>query len=226
MPPRRRARQQQVGDVRAGHEEDERDAGHHQAEDEHDVIGEEGLAQRSGLRAPSCVGGGVLRIEARRNRVEVADRLLRAHAGTKPSEGEDVAIVPRVLEQSRLQREPDPLTLREREVRWHDTDDGVRRAVDVHAASDDLRIGSVPGGPHHVADDRHTGGVRLVVALEKIASENRPHTEEPEQVPRDARAVEALRLAGAVEEGQRSLYDACHHRERPRRSLPVAEIRD
>ena len=108
----------------------------------------------------------------------------------------------RILKETRLQRDPQTMVFGEGEVRRHDADNRVRCPVDLDVAPDDPRIGSIPGRPQHVADHGNATGVRLVVAFQKVATENWTNPEQPEEIPRDAPTVVAFRFTRAVDDGQ------------------------
>ena len=210
---RRRTGEQQVGDIRAGDEEHEGDACHHQAEQKPDVVGEKRFVQRPDPGAPASVESGVRTGKAPGNRVEILLRARLRDIRRETSKREEIAPVSTVAGHPRLQGKPQSLVLGKRKVDRHHADHGVRHAVDQDSPPQDLAIGRVARAPQPVTEQDDAAGIRLILALGEVAAKNRMRAQQSKHVPGDGRRLKAFRLPCAVCHRDRPLSDGCDRRE-------------
>ena len=195
-PTRVAAREQQVRDVRAGHEENQRNAGHQQEERGTDVLShfiDEGtdahLDGTTRAQDPIDVRGTG---DAARCCRPLRLRLFASDAG--PQAG-DCALHadPALCRIDRRRRDAlrDPerrICVREREARWRDTDDEVRLLVQEYRLTNRCRTRPVELPPQAISehDDRTCPLDRVVVVEE--APGGRLHAQQAEQRWRNDRA--------------------------------------
>ncbi len=128
--PARGPRQKEIGDVRAGDEQHERDAGHHQIENERDLIGQKRLAERAEVRAPAFIRSRVLGGQAAGDRVEILAHPFDGHARLHPAKRKQAASAARILRYDGLERNPEPLIVGKSKPGRHHANHDVRLAVD------------------------------------------------------------------------------------------------
>ena len=128
--PARSPRQQEIRDVRAGDEQYERDASHHQIENERDFVGQKRLAKRAEVRSPAFIRSRVLAGEAAGNRVEVLTHPIDGHARLHPAKRKQAASAARIARNDGFERNPEPLIVRKGKPGRHHANHDVRRAVD------------------------------------------------------------------------------------------------
>ena len=229
--PAARAREEEVGHVGAGDEEDERDRAE-EDEEERPHVSDHRVGERHQARAGALVGVGIGEGETARDAVEVGLRLRDRHAGSQPPDAVDAEAGAAVLQERVLplpDRHVDVAALEvphdEVEARRQDADDGEVLAVEEEAAADDVGIAAELALPEAGADQDHRRRARPVLVGGEVAPEHRLDAEHAEEVRRDELALEALRLADA---GQ---AEALHARHRHRGEaavlpLPVAEVEE
>ena len=220
----RRPREQQVGDVRAGDHQHERHRAHHRQDHELDLLGNHPVAQRPDHRAPALVLVRIGGRETANHAAHIGRRLLDRHAGLHPREHlQGPHITGSRLEVGR-KRHPEALRLREHELRRHDADDRVGKAVDGNRPAHDGAVAVVSQLPHLVAEHDDALGAGTVIVGGEVASERRRRSKEAEERRRDDGAVEALGLGRAVRHRQRAAGKGGQGRERRRLVAHVAEV--
>ncbi len=220
----RRAREQQVGDVRARDHQHERHRAHHRQDHELDLLGNHPVSQRPDHGAPALVLVRIGGRETANHAAHIGRRLLDRHAGLHPREHLQGAHIAGGRLEVRRQRHPEALRLREHELRRHDADDRVGKSVDGDRPADDRAIAVVAQLPHLVAEHDDAFGAGTVIVGGEVASERRRRSEKAEERRRDRRAVEALGLRRAVRHRQRPAGKGGQGRERRRLVAHVAEV--
>jgi hypothetical protein len=179
--------QQQVGDVRASHQQDE---GDNAAKDERGgshFAADERVAQRLDGDAPSFVGlrrdtGDVLR-----DHIHVASRLVDRRARPQSRDNLKVVLAALLWGPPRRKRRPDVGRKQNLEARRHDADDGQRLAVEPDDTADGVRVTIQPAAPEPLADDDDAGlwnrasgpKVRPAIGLTPSTSKNAVVTDWP-----------------------------------------------
>ena len=199
--PRFRAREEKIGHVGAGDEQQEAD----RAEEEPDRAAD-GTDDLFPQREDDGVELHRLGIEppARprlRDGVQVVARLRDRSARLEPARRVKSVIsvvraraVPPIRRPQRARRRILEIG-RQHEVRGHDPDDLVRRAVDLDRAAEDRRVAGIPPLPEAVAEDRDLRPVRDVLLRREDTSPDRRHAEDGEQVRRHGPGGDALGVA-------------------------------
>ena len=213
------ARQHQVGDVDAGHQQDHPDPGEqHQQGRPH--LSDHLFVQRRNRGGPPGVGVGIGLLEPRGDRRDAGARLFDARARRQPSDCGQVVHVPDQL--TRLVDHPRPgeehrrphvdlhrageagrtdhAAIGEDEVGRHHPDDGRRFVVDRHGLADDAGIAAEAALPVAVAQHQLAGGV----ALAQRAAELRGAAEQGEESRLDKRGDDHF---GRAVDDQRGVGD-------------------
>ena len=222
--PARGPRQEEIGDVRAGDEQHERDAGHHQIENERDLIGQKRLAERAEVRAPPLVRSRVLAGQAAGDRVEVLAHAVDGHARLHPAKRKQAASAARIPRNDGFERNPEPLIVGKSKPGRHHANHDVRRAVDQDRCSDNLRVTAVAPGPQVVTEQHDRTGSGAIVLGREAATENRRRSQQWKQVPRNGRAQVALGLASAVRNRQIPPRDGRNRGEDRVGLLPIPHV--
>ena len=141
-----RAGQQQVGDVRAGDQQHERDRAHERPEDGFDLRANDAIQKRRDHRRDALVAVLVLLRELRGDVAKLAARLLERHAIGQAAVSHEGPLLPWPPEHGRplRHRHPDLALERPLEPVGHDADDRGGDGVDADGFADDGRIGRVP----------------------------------------------------------------------------------
>ncbi len=222
---RRRAREQHVGDVGAGDQEDERHRRQEHEERRPDVS-DHGLLERSDGHV--AVGAGELLLQAPGDRRHLGPREVerrpalqaREHPEALPSAvggagSEDVGRPE--LGSRRPER-------REVEALRHDPDDRVGLAVQVHRLPEDLRVAGIAPLPEAVAQHDLVFPAGFLLFRQEDAPVERPDSQHREDVRRHPESLHALRLRAA-----RQVRDPEVRRAHPlvgrRLPPPVEEVR-
>jgi hypothetical protein len=222
-----RARQQQVGDVRAGDEQHECDSTHQRPEDGAKLRADDAFVERRDNGRNVLVGVLVLALQLRGDVRELAARLLQAHAVGRASvahqEPRRAALLP---ERGGELGHRHPHFRRERPLHAfrHHADDGDRQRVDADGFSDDAAIAGVAALPDAVADHHDRRRAGLIVFRTKASSERGllPDDVEPVRGDVDARILLGDGIVRA--EVHAAVEDDRHSGECPARPLPVLEI--
>ena len=182
----RRARQQQVGDVGAGDQQDAEHGAEHGVEHGDGLRADEGLEERQDGDADPLIRGRVGGGEAGGNRRHLGLRGLHRHPGLEPGDRLELRALDRrsaaPLERQRVdaQRQPRVHLLRESELLWHHPDDRRHLGVGPHDAADDRRIALEAVLPGAVAEHHHRRRRGMVLLGPEHAAEHRPHPQDLE----------------------------------------------
>ena len=223
-PAPRRPRQQEVRHVRAGNEQHERDARHHEHEDERHFPRQKRVTQRAQPGDPAFIRARILRSEAPGDRIELLARLRHRDAWLQPAKCEEPAEVPLILRDQRHERDPQPLIVRKREPLRHDPHHRVGLAVHKDGLPDDVLASAIPMHPDVVAQQDDVRRAFAVVHRGEVAATNRVRTEHRKQIPRHTGTEVPLRFAMTVRDRQASAADGRDAREHRVRFVPVAHV--
>ena len=228
LPPRERPREDQVADVRARDQENQRDRSEQHHERHPDVADEE-LVQRHDGGAPACVLLGKLLLEPRRDDAHLGVGLRHVRARLQPRHDLRVVVLAnRAVLIGVRKRHPEVpgggAPGGHRKARGHDADDRVRLTVEPERAADDVRGRAKMALPESVAEDRDVAACLGILLGEKHAAEHRPRSHDLEEVGADGARHDRLGGSGA---GQRELTEAIdrHPLEAAGVALPVVEVR-
>ncbi len=224
--PRRRAREQEVGDVGAGDQKHEADRAQEREEDG-PKLPDELLLQRHDADAGARVRLRVVRRDARGDRLHLRARRLKARARLQTRDDLNPVPVARAgLLRADLQRRPQlgVAEAREAEARGQDADYRATAAARRDRLADDTLVAAVAPLPELVAQQHDAGAARRFVALDEGSPAQRGHAERVEEVRADRRALHALRAFAAREreEGRREAGDRLELRAL---APPVEEVR-
>ena len=189
----RRPRNQEVGDVGARDEEDDRHGAGQRQVDQPDVRAGRPVVERLHDGADVLVRGGMLRPELLGDGAYLGPGLLDCRAGTQASDGGQRAEVTAIEDLGRAERLPEVRPERETDPFGHHADDGRGLAVDAHDAADDPRVSPVAVAPHVKGEDHRSVGAAPAVRGSEVAPQQDRLAEEAERVRRDERAVPRLR---------------------------------
>ena len=222
---RRRAREEQVRNVRAGYEKDEQ----HRAEQQPQRpahVADDGVEQ--GLHdhgvAADLVGvrGGDSQLDV----VQVRSCLLDRDTAREPPHSAEVvgASLVRVrVAAGEHERHPE-IGSAKRESGGHDANDQVRHRIDRDRPADDGRIGTVPAFPQRVSEDHDARPALARLVRDKSATEQRLHPKRVDERGADVGRIEPLGFALARQR-ERALVVGDEVRERLVLCLPVHEVR-
>ena len=193
--PCRRARQQQVGDVGAGDQQDEADRAHQGQEHDADRAGVEAFVERlDDADGELLVAGRMSRGQALDDAVELGPRLRGGDAGLQAREHGEVAdVAAAALLRRRDRRHPQLGVGRELDAGRHHADHRGRLAVDADRQAEHAAIAAVARLPQRVAEDHHALGARLVVAAPEAAAEEHRLAQDVEGVGGDPDARRVFR---------------------------------
>ena len=206
--PRRAAREQQVGHVGAGDQQDQADGAEQQDQRRASVL-DDVVLQRDDPN-PHLRGGvlGELLAELRRDSIHLRLGLGQRHVAPDPAEHGEEGEVPRrgllVVELDRREElrvgHEEPLGGQvQPEARWQDPDHLVGDAVYLDRASHQAGVAAVAAEPEPVAEHHHVRPAgHLFIGCEG-APQHRLHAEQREEVGGDRGEVHPLRLAIAGE---------------------------
>ena len=199
--PRGGARQQKIGDIRAGDEQHAADRAEERVEHRlhvaHAVI-----LDRHHEDAPAFVGIGILLRELGGEHFELRLRLRDRHARLEPAHDIDVMPATRVVRRFiRLEchRHPDIDFARQAKAGRRDADDGVRLAIELNRAADDIARAAENALPKRIAQDDDVVLARRIFFRQQHPAEDRLHSVNIEVMRGGFHADEALRFAFAGE---------------------------
>ena len=221
----RRACQQQVGDIRARHQQHER---HHRHEDWKggpETAANGGLTEQRNPRQHGAIRRRIRGRERGGNASEVLGGLRGRCTRCQPAEAlerSDIALLARVGGHLR-ERLPQPGPGRKREALGHDANHRGRHAIDANGSADHRRVAFIARVPQRVAQDHDWRRAGTIVARVEAAPDGRCMADEAERVRRDKRSGEALR-GSLVRDVHRGLEDSSQAIERALRRRPVLEI--
>ena len=211
------AREQQVRDVDARDEQNERDRDrdHEQAisRGAHHLILQRDRAQSPSLRCRRCVAIGVRRAPTRGDGVEVGVRCCRSRTcGAAQHDGDDLVAARIAARRLERRRNPEVGALAQKlerrvgkaDVGRHDADDRSRKSGDGHRAPDNRGIAAEASRPERVAehDDSRRAGLAVVAAEAAADAWARPRARSNRFGAHDVRH-HALRLPAVADERRR-----------------------
>ena len=205
--PRRRARQQQVGDVGARDQQHEADRAHQRQEHDADRAGVEAFVERlDDADGELLVAGRMRRGQALDDAVELGLRLRRRTTpGFRRREHGEVADVAALLLLRRRDgRHPQLGVGRELDAGRHHADDRRRLAVDADGQAEHAAIAAVARLPEGVAEDHDALGARRVVAAPEAAAEQHRLAQQVEGLGGGPDARRVLGRRPRVADGHRS----------------------
>ena len=167
--PLRRPRDQEVGDVRAGDEQDERHGAHQREVDQLDGPSGGPVVERLQDHAGALVGLGMLQPESSGDGAQLGLCLLEIHAWAQASDRCERAGITAIERLGRLKRLPEFRAERKLHILGHHADDRRRLAVDAHDASDDRGVRPIPIPPHVETEDHRSARTALAVRGQEIA---------------------------------------------------------
>ena len=192
-----RTGQQQVGDVRARHKQDERDERDEQFQSPSNVRGRLHLRERKHLRPPVVVNLRIAGSQTPDRRLQFATRRVGGHAPAQPAEYPQIVTRTGAARRARIERQPDARIDGESETRRHDADHRPRPAIEPDRPSDDGVIAAEAPPPERIADDSDIGRTRLKIGGGEHPAAGRANLKQREGVGGDERRLEPFRL-GAV----------------------------
>ena len=219
---RRGAGQQQVGDVRAGDQQDQRHGAKGGERRNLHLVRREIVPQRPHVRAPALVLG-VGRGEPVRHGAQLFARPLDRHTRLEPPEKLQIPRAPGRIVRKWRQRDVRHLQEGEVHVGRQHADDRVRPAVDADGPTDDGRIGLVAAPPELIGQDDDRSGARLVVSRVDLSTERRDDAEHAEQARAHGSARDPLGIRAAGQR-QAAILDGDERVEGGRLALPVEEV--
>ncbi len=179
--------------------------------------------QRLDRRAHALVGGGILLLEAPRDRRDLGARLILGGSGREEANDPIVADVACLGRLVRAHGHPELLRLRKVDSRLQDPDHRVGVAAQRERPPNEPAVGAEPTLPEAVGDDRRTGRAREAVLGEQGAPDGRRQTQHPEDVRRHLGRLDPLRVA-APGERDAAVVVRGHVAERAALLLEVAVI--
>ena len=222
---RRRAREQQVGDVGAGDQQDEADGAEKHQHGLADVA-DHRLVERDRGEVEPLVAVRILRGEALADGLHLGSDVLEWNARLGPADGSEVPRAALAGGEVRVvgDRHPDDPAGRVGEALRHHPHDLGRYAVDRDLLPDRVVAAAEALAPQPVADDRDLAAAWVVLVGPEGAAERGAHTEEVEQRGADLGGVEphGLPLAGEDDAGP---GDRGRVRQRLALFLDVGEVR-
>jgi hypothetical protein len=194
------AREQQVRDVHARHEQHQPDRAE-QHEQRLAGVADERLAEAGRRPADALVLARVLLGEAGGDRGHLLARCGDRRAGRETGHDVQVPGAAAVGAEELVVRErpPDLGAFGVAEARRGDADHGAGLAVDLHVLADDGGIAAEALLPQRVAEHDHVRAARLVLARHEPAAERRPHAQHIEEGRAHRGALQANRVAVAGE---------------------------
>ncbi len=223
------AREQEVDDVGAGDQQDDRDGAEQDEQRAADVAGDELLHRNRGPHEPEIAA---FDHEPRGNPAiaddfELARGRARRDAAAEPGDTEVRAVAP-LTEIGAIEdeREPElgrprrPVVERELERRRHDPDDRPRTAVDEQDLTHETRRTAEATLPQAVTNHHRLWRARIAVGRDERSTQRRPDAQRCEQIAGHCRGADALGLVAA---GQvRARFGIAANARRARRVLAVA----
>ncbi len=190
----------QVDHVGAGGQQNEADRDEQNDERRTDVAGQL-LVERGEAHPPSTIAPVGIReilLHTVGDGAHIGLRHAQIDAGLQPPETGQIVVAP-VFRRIQAQRCPKVDVLRISEAGGHDTDDGVKVAVDGQIATDHLRIRSVATVPERVTEHSDTRRIQPIFAVGKHATVPGLNPQNGKQRGRHERELDPLRLAHSGE---------------------------
>ena len=222
-----RARQKQVGHVRAGDEQHERDGAHERPEKNPYLVADDLLGERRHHCRDSLVGVGKLTGQGLGDAGHLAARLLDRHAVGEAAVGHQQtpgASGARLRRGPLRQRQPDVRVERKLHPRRHHADDRGRLRVHANRPADNRAISTVAALPDRVAQQHDRGSAGSIVFGRKFTSDRGVRADEREAVPGDVDAVILVGLALVGAEIHRAHLHQRYPGKRAGRATPILEI--
>ena len=193
----RAARQQQVGDVHTGDEQDQRHGSGQDLEGRANLV-DHLLVDRHERHRPAAVAGRKFVGERGGDGLHVARRLLEGHAVAKPRQTEGRASSgrgPQLLHGPAVRHQEGRSLPHQRETWRHDADNHARLAVGHDGRAEDVGAAAEPGLPELVGDHED-----LIVAVEVLifgisTAHRRLHAEDREHVRGGQQSGDLFRTA-------------------------------
>jgi hypothetical protein len=226
LPPGR-PRQEQVRDVAARDQQDERDAGEEQNDRAAELL-DDFAVQRLNVRAVAAAELRHLFFDAAGDgghfRLRLRDRDAVAQSRHYPQVMTAPIQLDRLGDRRPEVRRRAALAPRELEVRGHDSHHGMRDAIQLDRAAGDRRIGVEARAPQAVADDGDRAASRPIFVRRERPSKLRRDPHHREEPGCHARRDEFHRFAGAGQVVLAVEGDCRHVRERSRACLPLRKL--
>ena len=224
--PMRRARQQQIGDVRAGDEQHERDGAHQRPENSFDLRAQDAIEEGGHDGADVLVAVLILRRELVRDAFHLAARLLESRTVRQPTVCDELALLPRPAKHRRplRHRHPDLVLERPLESGRHDADDRRGDRVDANRFADDGRVGGITRLPDVGADQRHGRRVGCIVLRKKRAALHGFDADQIEGIRRDEPARIRFRQPVVAADDHRAALNQRDAGKRAACATPVLEV--
>ncbi len=222
-----RARQKQVGHVRAGDEQHERDGAHERPEKNPYLAADDLLGERRHHGGDPLVGVGKLSGQGLGDTGHLAARLFDRHAVGEAAVGHQQtpgASGARLSRGPLRQRQPDVRVERKLHPRRHDTDDRGRLRVHANRPADNRAISTVAALPHRVAQQHDRRSAGAIVFGRKFTSDRGLRADEREAVPGNVDAVILVWLAIVGAEIHRAHLHQRNPGKRAGRAAPVLEV--
>ena len=199
-PPLRCAREQKVGDVRAGDQQHDERRRLPEREQRPGAFVEHAAEEREHAHAVVAVRVRIVTREPRGEHRHFRLRVLERRAGPQVADDREVSQVA-ARRHLRIERDggPDFGALGEGESRRHHADDDVRLAVDDDRTPHDRAVGIEAPLPQRVAQDHDVVPPERFIVPNERAAEGRLRAQRFEEAARDLEAGNPLRLA-AVDE--------------------------
>src|ERR1051326_3389470 len=168
----RRANQEQITDIGAGDEKQERN-GRKEREHRLAVFGGERIAEADGAGMPAIIAIRIFGVDFAEERFQFGGRAGDGNAGREPADGG--AVVVRTILGGGVdpQRKPQPVTIGEIEATGHDADDAVTGIRGGDFLADDAGVAAKALAPELLAEDHDAGRVRLRIFAGEDAAEYR-----------------------------------------------------
>jgi hypothetical protein len=189
-----RAREQQIGDVRASDQQHESDRAEQDEQRGLELRRHECLAERDQPRAPFPYFRE-LAAQARRDRRHLRLRLRQRHTVAQSADDGDHVVQPDLLLRIDHERCPDVAAGEHGERRGRDADDRVVNPVQRQRSADEPGIAAEPPTPDSFSDHHDVRRTGTVVALGECATGDWDQAEHRHQRRRDRPSGELLRIA-------------------------------
>ena len=175
----RGARQQQIGDVRAGNQQDERDRREQDDQDRPDFA-DDLLVQRHDVDAPSGILCRKRLLELLCDSSQLSLRLLHAHPRLEPGYRAEIATGCFAVIDCRIEAQRHPgfdLVVEKMKARRHHTDNCALPAIDSCLLADNLGIGAKARLPQLMTDNDHEIISDHVFRRQECATHHRLHAQ-------------------------------------------------
>ena len=222
----RGSRKQQVGNVRAGDQQDERHRPHQRQEHHADWATVDPLVEREHLRQDVLVGVRICLDEPLPNGEELGSRLLERYFRGEAAvhiEPPGIALL-RLESWNERERLPQIGVLWKPEAFGHHADHHRGDVVDADGSSENRTIATVAIRPDAVSEQHDRRGARPIVLRSEVAAEHGRLADHREGVCRHERAAEPLGCPPLVADVHRPAGVGGQRSKCLRRTLPVFEV--